>query len=188
MPRLCEVCAHPDRAEIEKAILARESTREIAERFKVGRMSCHRHKEFHIGAAMVAVVEKRDIEIAAAAGSLSEKLEQIVSDGRRIVAKAEKTGQLSVALAGLRTLTAALEVLGKVTGELQSGTQIAVGLNVNVAREKWNGTDLSVLRWALARHVAQMVTFQPAAIEELRQLAAAPCPECGRVGCQHDPL
>jgi hypothetical protein len=43
-----------------------------------------------------------------------------------------------------------------------------------------------VLRWALARHVASMVTFAPQAIDELRLLAATPCPECNRFGCSHD--
>jgi hypothetical protein len=35
MPRSCEVCQHPKRAEIDQAILAKESSRDLAKRFKM---------------------------------------------------------------------------------------------------------------------------------------------------------
>jgi hypothetical protein len=79
-------------------------------------MSIQRHSDTHLP---VALLSAREVNLAAAEGTLRQKLEQVVDDARRITVRAEQAGQLSVALAGLRTITAALELVAKVTGELE---------------------------------------------------------------------
>jgi hypothetical protein len=180
----CSVCAHPALTEINQAITSGAlSYRELEARYGIGRASVSRHKP-HIPAEPAEAATQLDIEPLS--GPIVQQVQRIIQDTRLLIAKAEKSGHYQVAMNGLKAIGSNLELLARLTGELQSGTQIAVGVNVNVERERWGGSDLNVLRWALARHVASMITFAPEAIDELRLLAAAPCPQCNRVGCPHD--
>lgn len=126
MPRSCQVCEHPKREDIDRALLRKESSRNIAKQFRLGRMSVQRHAETHMP---IALITAREVSVAAAEGTLRTKLEQVVEDARRITLRAEQAGQLSVALAGLRTLTNALELFAKITGELEPSPP-ATQLNV----------------------------------------------------------
>jgi hypothetical protein len=182
----CSVCRHPLLTEINHAITTGElSFRELQARYGVGRASLSRHKP-HIPAELTEAATESAVEPLT--GTLVEQTRKVIEETRALVKKAEQSGHYQVAMNGLKAIGSNLELLAKLTGELQSGTQIAVGVNVNVERERWGASDLNVLRWALARHVAGMVTFAPEAIEELRQLAAAPCPQCNRLGCSHDTI
>jgi hypothetical protein len=118
---------------------------------------------------------------------VTEQIKAVCADLRQLISSARRKGNLGVANQGLKNLTAALETLGKLTGELAAGTQVAVGVNVSV-RAAWEGCDPAVLRWALARHVRAMLTFEPAALNNLELLSAGPCPQCQRYGCPHDHL
>jgi hypothetical protein len=54
MPQTCTVCRHPDRAAIDRAIVAGEALRNIAERVSLSVTALHRHKSDHLPAALVA--------------------------------------------------------------------------------------------------------------------------------------
>jgi hypothetical protein len=99
---------------------------------------------------------------------------------------ARKKGNLAVATTNLRNLTDAVKLLGTFTRELQDSS-VAIGVNVNVGRAVWADSTDAALRWASGRHFLRLTGFEPQAIEDLKLLAAGPCPQCGRVsGCQHD--
>jgi hypothetical protein len=81
-------------------------------------------------------------------GSIAEQTRKIIEQTRALVKKTEQSGHYQVAMNGLKAIGANLELLAKLTGELQTGTQIAVGVNVSIERERWNATNIDVLRWA----------------------------------------
>jgi hypothetical protein len=63
MPRTCTVCTHPERAVIDRALVSRESFRDISKRFSVSVSAADRHKKGHIPATLVrakAVQETSD--------------------------------------------------------------------------------------------------------------------------------
>lgn len=53
MPRTCTACTHPKHVEIDKALVAETSLRNIAERFSLSVAAINRHKKSHLPDALV---------------------------------------------------------------------------------------------------------------------------------------
>ncbi|MFY9743192.1 MAG: hypothetical protein WAK21_14405 [Candidatus Sulfotelmatobacter sp.] len=90
--------------------------RRIASETKTSIAALHRHKA-HIPAKLATAEHASKI---AEASSLLNGLEQVIEHAKRITARAERKGNYNAALAGLRTITSSLELLGRVTGELRT--------------------------------------------------------------------
>ena len=52
MARTCTVCTHPDRPAIDRALVNHRPFRDVACRFKIGRMAALRHYDEHLPAAL----------------------------------------------------------------------------------------------------------------------------------------
>ena len=102
MPRVCSVCTHPARAEIDLALIEEEALRDIARRFAISKDAAARHKDLHLAAAMVVAKESVDI---AHAETLLDKVRVLEEHAREIGRRAEKAGDLRVALSAVRELT-----------------------------------------------------------------------------------
>jgi hypothetical protein len=128
MARVCTICRHPKRGEIEAAIIDRASFRDIAERFGTSKTAVFRHAGKHLPVALTGAKKAED---ATRADSLLERIESLILDVRRIAQKAEKAGQWGQAASALREARACIELLARLRGELQaSGVNVAVGINV----------------------------------------------------------
>jgi transposase-like protein len=154
------------------------SLRAVARKYNVSPSTLSRHRHH---------IKKEQAEAALivppSIGSPSDQLKVVVEDLRRVAKMAETSGHLQSAVAALKTIGGHLELLAKLSGELQQpGT-----VNVNI-RAAWEGIDPAVMLWALARHIEQMLSTDPHALDNLKQLAAGPCPLCKRYGCAHDLL
>jgi hypothetical protein len=119
MPRVCTICHHPERIAIEGSTMAGTSIRSTAKSFGVSSFALQRHLQ-HVAAVVAKRAQSEEIQTEAA-GSLRGRIEQIIVDSRRIMKAAEKKNQFSAALQGVRTQLSCLEVIGKLTGELQQG-------------------------------------------------------------------
>ncbi len=53
MPRRCTICTHKSRSAIDKALVARERFRTIADQFGVSKTALIRHHDDHLPAALV---------------------------------------------------------------------------------------------------------------------------------------
>lgn len=60
MGRVCSVCTHPNRVEIDKALVAGESNRAISRRFRVSKDAVLRHAAEHLPATLVKAAEARE--------------------------------------------------------------------------------------------------------------------------------
>jgi hypothetical protein len=158
------------------------SLRTIGKKHEVSYSMLSRHRP-HIPKSQ----EEAAIVVPPSTGSLTDQLKALIEDTRRVARLAEQSGHLQSAVGALKTINGHLELLAKLTGELQQPGGVSVNV-VNI-RAAWENTSIDVLRWALGRHINQMSKFDPQALDELRLLSAGPCPECHRVnGCQHDHL
>ena len=111
MPPVCTLCRHPDRAEIDAALVApSEPLRIIAGRFGTSSATLLRHRE-HLPRALVVALEAAE---STRADTLLEKVHRIEADARRLLEKAEATGDLRCAIAAAKTSLDVVEMLLKV--------------------------------------------------------------------------
>ncbi len=123
MPRSCSVCTHPNRDEIDRALVAGEPNRRIAARCDVTERAIRNHKAGHLPAKLVMAQE------AAAVAEADDLLAQVRDLQRRahnILDKAEEAGELRVALSAIREARGNLELLAKLLGELDDRPQVNV--------------------------------------------------------------
>jgi hypothetical protein len=134
MARSCSICARTDRADIDALLVSKIALRDIAKRVGGVTISAlSRHHTAHVGPELAAIHG----EVVRQQRPLTERLEELVDRVERILAAAEGSGAVSQALAAVRELRGLYELVGKVTGELKDGPQVAV---VNVL------TDATFLR------------------------------------------
>ena len=117
MPRTCTICGHKKRSAIEKAILAGEALRTVADRWSVSKTSLIRHKGDHLAAALVKANGAAE---AAHGDDLLAKLESIESEARGILKDAKKAKDLRAAVMAIRELTRLVDLLARLRGELQN--------------------------------------------------------------------
>jgi hypothetical protein len=130
MPRICTICTHPKRSEIDRRLLAGEPVRAIvraiAGHVPISKTSLQRHQE-HVSEAISKSQEAVEI---AHGDALASDLQQLASEARRLQAKAEADGDTRTAIAALRELTRLIELRARVAGELKD-RQVNL-LNVNL--------------------------------------------------------
>ncbi|OGC01445.1 MAG: hypothetical protein A3G35_10965 [candidate division NC10 bacterium RIFCSPLOWO2_12_FULL_66_18] len=127
MGRRCTACASPHRADIDQALASGQAIAGIARDFAVSEDALARHREAHLPGALVKASEAAEV---ARADTLLTKIQSLEAEAKRIGAKAEKEGDLRCALVAVRELTRIVELLAKLTGELERPAPKPVRLTV----------------------------------------------------------
>ncbi|WP_155838708.1 hypothetical protein [Arthrobacter castelli] len=127
----CTVCRHHDRPEIDRQLAGGASNLGTAEKFGMSKDSVRRHRERHLSAALKAVATRRETQGAVKA---SDRAEELYSKAQRILEAAEEAGQGQLALGAIKELRATVELLAKLSGELDERPQVNV-LNVQSSPE-----------------------------------------------------
>ena len=116
MPRSCTVCNHPNRKEIDEALVQGESSAEIAGRYRtIGERALRRHKANHLPAKLVMA---RAAEEVAQADDLLGQMQDLQQRTLAILEGAESAKQHRTALSAIREARSNLELLAKLLGEL----------------------------------------------------------------------
>ena len=100
--------------------------RRIATQFSLSEASVRRHKADHVSLFLAKAKAAQEISQA---DDLLAKVAGIEAEARRIAKKAEKAGNLSVAMSGVRELARLVELLAKLRGELQQTTTVNLLMN-----------------------------------------------------------
>ena len=170
MSRVCTVCRHPERKAIETALIARESLRDIESRFGTKRSSVDRHKAKCLAETLsrataaanaahsetlTAQVQASSAANVAHADDLIAQVHKLAADAQRIATAAEASKDFRTALAGVRELTRIVELLAKLRGDINEGTNVNV-MNVGVS----DPVKLEDLRERLAAKLANAAAPQ----------------------------
>ena len=115
MPRSCTVCAHDESHVINVALVSREPYRDIARRFGVSKDALKRHSGEHIPKLLVEA--SRAMEVCEADGLLG-RIEGLHRRTLAVLETAEESGELRTALAAIREARGTLELVGRITKEL----------------------------------------------------------------------
>lgn len=123
MARQCSICTHPGREEIDSALVAGASLRDIAGRYRVSKSALERHKANHLPERLLKAEGARE---AAQAEDLLDQVKGLRNKTYGILLQAEKAGNLRIALSAIKEARACLELLAKLIGELDERPQINV--------------------------------------------------------------
>jgi hypothetical protein len=121
MPRTCSCCSHPDREGIDAAIVAGEPFRAIAIRVDVSKDAIARHARSHVSRALRTIQARREER---GAETLVERVERLYARAAAILDAAEADGRASIALGAVRELRGVVELLARLTGELDERQQV----------------------------------------------------------------
>jgi len=104
MRRACLACSSPERAEIDKALVAGEPLRNIAKRVSISPAGLLRHKN-HVAQAIVKASEKREEQLGGSLLDVQRKAWELLD-------KAESAGDHRGAIVAMREVRECLESLG----------------------------------------------------------------------------
>src|SRR5262249_52420105 len=113
MPRVCTVCAHPDRGSIDRALVHHATYRHIAAQYGLASSAIFRHREDHVPAQLAQAQAAAEV---AQADDLLAQVRALRSKALSILLKAEQQGDYRTALVGIREARSCLELLLEVEG------------------------------------------------------------------------
>jgi hypothetical protein len=113
--RTCTVCAHKQRRTIDRALVVRQSYRDIAGRFSLARSSLSRHQQEHLPALLARAYAA---EQEAEASDLLDQVRMLRNKALQLLVAAERSGDYRTALAGVREARGCLELLAEVEGRI----------------------------------------------------------------------
>ena len=158
----CYCCGHPERDVIDAALVAGQSMRSLSKKYGCSVNSVMRHRENHLSPALAAVAAQRKEE---AASTLVAQVRTLVARADELYTTAAKDGRSSAALAALKEMRGALDLLGRATGELKDASPVTV---VNVqASEEWQQ-----IRAVILQALVQYPVARQAVAERLLKLEA----------------
>ena len=128
MPRKCSACINPVRPEIDRALLAGTSLREISRQVALSKDSIARHRP-HVERVLV---QARKGNEARHADALSQRLEELSARARRLADTAEARKDTRDSLLALREMSRLIEIEARIAGRIE-GTRLEVSLtNIKV--------------------------------------------------------
>ncbi len=123
MPRLCTVCTHSEREEIDSILLSsNESFRNIAERFSLSSTSVYRHKS-HLNGSLIKAKEAEEVTQA---DNLLDQVRDLQTRALNILTKIEQAEDWRAAPGAIREARGCLELLGRLAGELKEGQKVNI--------------------------------------------------------------
>lgn len=168
--RPCKVCQSDHRSAVDAALTAGQTDPAVAAQFGLHVSSVRRHRQSHVAARLAVAVKEREAELRNEGRKLLDRVERHVDRLERLADAADRRNEqpegkvLAEILAVSRELTGVLTLFGKVTGEIQTGTQINVAVNSLLVRF---GVE-SESEIEAAVKVSQMIESMPI-VERLRR-------------------
>lgn len=163
-PRGCTVCAHSQREQIDAEMVLQLNDSAIGREYGLSRDSVRRHRRNHLSPAVKAIATRRQTKGARKA---VDRIYAYLERAEAVLDSEAEAGNTKRVLEALREARGQVELLAKLTGELDERPQIATVVNVATSPE-WL-TIRSVLADALRPYpeAARAVSLRLSGIKEL---------------------
>ena len=122
MPRTCLACTHPDRAAIDKALVAGEPLRNIAKRVSISPAGLVRHKS-HVAGALVKAQERREEKLG---DTIFDEIRRLQGKALELLGKMESEGDHRGAIVALREARECLLCANGLVEKAEGGSGIKV--------------------------------------------------------------
>jgi hypothetical protein len=124
MPRVCTVCSHAKRTEIDRALVDGASNRALARQHAISHDAIRRHRA-HVPARVAKAAQVTEL---AEAVSLSDRMDLLTCEAFNLLDQAKAVGDLRSAAALIEAARKTLETLMRLTGELRPGSQVNIAI------------------------------------------------------------
>jgi hypothetical protein len=131
MGQHCTVCDSPNHASIDSALVGGRTQAAIAAEYGVNEAAVQRHRKVHLSPALVAVAARREERRAV---KLVDRLDLVVAKVETLIGTAEADGNPTQMLAAAREFRSGIELIARLTGELDERPQL-VTVNVLASAE-----------------------------------------------------
>ena len=111
MPQTCTVCRHPERDQIDEALLSGEPYRHLAKRTETSTASLRRHRKNHIP---LALAQSQQVEVIARGDRLVDNVRHLHQEALSILARAKAKADFKAALAAIEQARGLAELLAQV--------------------------------------------------------------------------
>jgi hypothetical protein len=156
-------------AAIEDALVRNVPLRRISEDFALSVASLFRHRQ-HLPVKLTQAERAREVS---AASTLLERVESLVLECCEIAAAARREKDWRSATSALREVRSCLELLGRLSGELQAAASFQLHQHAHLHTSAAVPADEATLELQIARHVAEATSnFDEAEIARLKALLA----------------
>ena len=125
MTRVCTVCTHPHRAEIDKAAISGTPNRRIASQYRLSEIAVRRHKNDHLPAHLTKAA---DVEEEATATGLLARLRALNAETADVLKAARDAEDHELRLKAIARAEKQIELEGRLLGELQNGATVNVAI------------------------------------------------------------
>jgi len=132
MPRVCSICVHPKRKEIDRALTEMsDSNRRIASRYDVSERAIRDHKANHLKVRMLKAVEKREEADIRTAIDVVGQLKAINGAALSVLKSARDAKDGDLALKAIDRIQRQIELQAKLIGELSDGDTVNVVISAD---------------------------------------------------------
>lgn len=131
-PSRCAVCQHPQVLEINRALIQvpKLSTRDLSLRWGPHYKSLERHRISHLPRALQEVATEAVVQAIAASvpeeATPHERVELLMEKAQSLLEGAERKKDYASAIRAVRELRGCIELLAKLTGEIDSSTTVNI--------------------------------------------------------------
>ncbi len=134
----CTVCTHPERAAIDRALVAGEPMRRIATAHKLSEPSVRRHKATHLRRTVEIATRAARISEAKLGASTLDRAEDLYADLRERLELIAKGDDPKSAATLARSALVSLGLRAELLGEVNRGAKISVLVDTKGApRPEW---------------------------------------------------
>jgi hypothetical protein len=116
MPRTCLACASPERESIDKALVAGEPFRNIAERVSLSPAGIFRHKS-HVAQAIVKASENHEERLGE---TLLDEMRRVQRKAWELLGRTESQGDHRGSIVALREVRECVESLGEMLAKAET--------------------------------------------------------------------
>lgn len=118
MARPCAICSHPERAQIDAALVAGEAFRNIAKRWGMSAAAAFRHRVEHIVEQVAKAAKATEAEDVRRALDIVQQLRAINGASLNVLQDARQSGKGELALKAVDRVQRQIELQAKLLGEL----------------------------------------------------------------------
>jgi hypothetical protein len=140
MARICTVCHHPKRAEIDRALVGGMPALQVADQYRLARSSLQRHQASHLVEKMAKAAKSREAREVVEAVALVEVAREMLAKLQRLAENAERDKDIRGAVSAIGKIPDFLRILGEIEGRLQAHGVV----NVTVMPE-WSAIRTAIL-------------------------------------------